>query len=754
MRTKEILKLAILFVVLLVPLQAISQGNLLIIAPDEFIDELQPLKRFKDCSLRPTTLLSLNQVYLSFSGVDEAEQIKKCIAHYEKTKNIRSVILVGDIDKFPARWRWWGRWMPNDPYFKGTWLVTNGEFHQFNRTDNKPFSAWVDIGPYKEYTIEVACKPVFSDSIQWQTRILYVDADLHNCRYRVDLMGQQLRLVRCESSDTKNYNFTFNQIYNVKIKVSSDSVRVWVNGVLQFDKPFGSSCFDGAGKIGFGTYFCHASFDNLKVTQNSAVLLEENFNDGVANKFVDAPDMNERNWMVSDLYYADLYKSNGTFENWDSNNNGLYGEIEFKINYYNPNAVINNDNIDYLPDIAVGRIPASTEDEVKSYVNKVLTYEMLTTNNASWFKTAVLYEGSIGGGDRNDHIETYLKEKKFSVSNRHWTNDLKNMNADQKKNLVINNINQGAGLINYVGHGNTGEWSCMSFTHNEVKTKLTNSTKFPIIAAGACFTSMFSWIPPGDAYVDINNTVHSGTAPACERFPGPPEFASYASPKTIQAGYDPECLGENFLFNAGNPKGSAGAIAYLGERSAGRHWGFDVAEYFFKAYTNGLTIGQMWEKMVTEYYWAKQINQSNTWNYGPEKWDTGHMFDEPQKFVLFGDPSVLVGGAFNIFLSGNVSNTSSGPLAGYTRYRITGNVTVPLGQTLSADSTVSVLFQSGTKITAMDTNPNKGFIVKPGPYMSVCFLSIPPDPKSSYVVRGIKISGQFKMRNGGEIKLY
>jgi hypothetical protein len=36
--------------------------------------------------------------------VDKAEQVKKCIAHYESDHNIKYVMLVGDVDKLPIRY--------------------------------------------------------------------------------------------------------------------------------------------------------------------------------------------------------------------------------------------------------------------------------------------------------------------------------------------------------------------------------------------------------------------------------------------------------------------------------------------------------------------------------------------------------------------------------------------------------------------------------------------------------------------------
>ena len=82
-----------------------DQYKLLIIAPDEFMGALEPLKEFKDATDRPTLLLSLEEIYSdpSFDGADEAEEVKKCIAHCESTYGVKYVMLVGDCDRFPMR---------------------------------------------------------------------------------------------------------------------------------------------------------------------------------------------------------------------------------------------------------------------------------------------------------------------------------------------------------------------------------------------------------------------------------------------------------------------------------------------------------------------------------------------------------------------------------------------------------------------------------------------------------------------------
>lgn len=212
--------------------------HLLIIAPDEFLDELEPLRRFKDATARPTILVGLDHIENSFTG-DEPEQIKRAIAWYESTSGIDHVMLVGDIDKFPARWQWWG------------------------------------------------------------------------------LPGQE-------------------------------------------------------------------------------------------------------GWGASDLYYADLYKNGTTtFDAWDSNDNDLYGEIEFA-----PDGAINNDDIDFLPDVSVGRVPASTPAEVAAYVEKVIAYELRTTPTNPWFKTAALYTGTATNSNGlKDGIGDQLADLGFSLTKRYsdWT---------------------------------------------------------------------------------------------------------------------------------------------------------------------------------------------------------------------------------------------------------------------------------------------------------------------------------------------
>lgn len=632
------------------------------IAPDEFLDELKALKGFKDCSGCPTLLVSLEGIYGNplFNGVDEPEEIKKCIAHYEKTEGVKSVVLVGDVDKFPVRWRWWGRWLPNDPYLQGAWTVVNGAYEQSNDQDAKAFCSWVDVRPHSEYTIEVDCTPLSGHATLREFRVFFANADMAT-KPRVDFLPSHCRLVLCEKDLYAAHTSALNQTYHVKIEVSSNNVKVWVGNTKLHDTTLSAYSLEGRGLIGLGTYRCRCRFDNFKVTSNtSAVLCNEDFGDGTADDFSPAPTMEERGWAASDLYYADLYKEGTTtFDDWNGNKslNGhheqLYGEIEWdaSVEGYCAGCTLNNDKIDFLPDVAVGRIPASTEEELTRYVDKAIRYELSTRPNDVWFKKAITYQGTIGNDWTIGQVDSALTAKGFSVVTRWWAGDLANYSAAARPQEVIKGFNGGAGFINYIGgHGDSNCWSCIGFCGSgTAQTAMTNSGMLPIVFSPACFTGRFTYTPPAEPYRDVYGNSHQGTA-KCQRFPGPPDFAQYTPPSPIQTGFDGGCLAEDLLFKFGNPAGSAGAVAYLGERSAGRH-GHELAELFYQGYsslgTAGTTLGELWSYMIREYYKKKNLKAYETTSYLVNQsgtWEHGHYFDEPQKIILFGDPSLAVGG--------------------------------------------------------------------------------------------------------------
>ena len=114
--------------------------------------------------------------------------------------------------------------------------------------------------------------------------------------------------------------------------------------------------------------------------------------------------------VISDLYYADLYKEGGLFENWDPNGDGIFAA-------WGCPGVLNDSGIDMYPDVIVGRLPCRNEPEVKIIVNKIISYEQ-TIADPSWFKKMVVVSGDTLLDQQDLNIEwntNNLPNGKYSI---------------------------------------------------------------------------------------------------------------------------------------------------------------------------------------------------------------------------------------------------------------------------------------------------------------------------------------------------
>jgi len=92
--------------------------------------------------------------------------------------------------------------------------------------------------------------------------------------------------------------------------------------------------------------------------------------------------------LVSDLYYADTTYYNQLtdtyeFDDWDSNGNGKYGESSWTA----------FDDLDLMPDVALGRLACRDEEEAATMINKIITYENTDHTNEDWFNRVITATG-------------------------------------------------------------------------------------------------------------------------------------------------------------------------------------------------------------------------------------------------------------------------------------------------------------------------------------------------------------------------
>jgi hypothetical protein len=161
-------------------------------------------------------------------------------------------------------------------------------------------------------------------------------------------------------------------------------------------------------------------------------------------RYVSTP--NEKAFLC-DLYFADIYKDDGTtFDDWDSNENDIIGEWRGT----------NKDIIDGSPDVHIGRLACRTKKQVTTMVNKIIAYEE-TKAAESWYKNIILIGGDTypdngPAGAYEAEIDTEVTAGYMDDFNpiRLWAS-LETLTGQKS---VVDEINNGAGFVHMAGHAN------------------------------------------------------------------------------------------------------------------------------------------------------------------------------------------------------------------------------------------------------------------------------------------------------------
>jgi len=390
------------------------------------------------------------------------------------------------------------------------------------------------------------------------------------------------------------------QTYDLLI-ITSPNLETHVLPLLDYKNSIGISTFI---KNTDEIYSTQSGRDAPEKIRNYIIYAVENFGitsvlifgdaDQVPVRYAYIPDgyLEDGDLVETDLYYADLQYS------WDDNDDELWGDLE-------------NDQIDGIPDLLIGRLPVSTEFYAAAIINKTINYERYNRPNDTWFNRILLlgtdgheYPGAEGE-ILKDHISDTFVWNNFTVKK------LYNSQNDLSKSNVQTQINDGFGFVNFAGHGWYSAW-CLAdywdlvpeFYCSVDVSDLRNGLKLPIVFTMACLTS---------------------------------QFADY------------DCIGEYFM---ANPNG--GAIAYFGAtRVSWAYSGDDITTglagemdwRFNKAFFDGNWIsGAVWGQAITEYVQSNPIHTNYDGYY--LDWKTVAEYSSP-----FMDPTLMIGGRTHAGLS-------------------------------------------------------------------------------------------------------
>ncbi len=328
----------------------------------------------------------------------------------------------------------------------------------------------------------------------------------------------------------------------------------------------------------------------------------------------------------SDLYYADLAKRDGSFDDWNARkedfHSGYFGEVRGEKNKEDP---INLDQVDYRPEIALGRWPVSTPAEAGLVAAKTIKYEKgVLAPQTNSPRAAFL---AVGGWVDSRPL---LNSLAGTLTNG-WTVQ-KRFYADEGSTppdhvQVRRLLNEGLRLLVHTGHGQPDAWE-QCFSTRDLDG-ITNSGCLPIIISAGCSTAYFAPLPPYGAYVDMHGQEHAGTDNH-EVFQAPPP-----PPSPYQRGrFNPTGLGEQLL-----KRGPNGAVAYIGCNTGSQPCALTLVKGFVLAVaSHRARLGDCWATALSFYYDEERLatlKPNNDW-YPPS------IFFQGMKFMLFGDPTIPV----------------------------------------------------------------------------------------------------------------
>ncbi|NOK64421.1 MAG: hypothetical protein GFH27_549445n13 [Chloroflexi bacterium AL-W] len=176
---------------------------------------------------------------------------------------------------------------------------------------------------------------------------------------------------------------------------------------------------------------------------------------------------------------------------------------------------------DPLPDIAIGRLPVKTVDELTSVVAKLVDYETKRIDPSAGSRNVYIADNANqadgtrdGAGDfaafsdssaalqpagievTRVYYDPWQKDKDGSPLNEPW----RESNAQVAYERTLTTLQNGAGIINYAGHSNVFQWAVTGPPAPDGKQhllslydpdKLKDTNNFSIVLSMTCLTSAF-----------------------------------------------------------------------------------------------------------------------------------------------------------------------------------------------------------------------------------------------------------------------
>jgi PKD repeat protein len=224
---------------------------------------------------------------------------------------------------------------------------------------------------------------------------------------------------------------------------------------------------------------------------------------GIATDVVFADDLGSTNAQIKSyiqtLYDTEEYPPDYVLLIGDVN--GLYAIPSFTIHSGTEDDVTDHpytllEGDDYFPEMFIGRMTVDSHNEMQTIAAKVYYYEQQPYMGSNWFENATLSAGNFSSEPPYPttpvKVTQWLRDKMYDYGYQnideayYWPPYF-----DDPASIIINSINNGAGIVSYRGWGDANGWHFPQFRKPDLDL-LTNGLQLPVMTSFVCNTGDFA----------------------------------------------------------------------------------------------------------------------------------------------------------------------------------------------------------------------------------------------------------------------
>jgi len=196
-----------------------------------------------------------------------------------------------------------------------------------------------------------------------------------------------------------------------------------------------------------------------------------------------------KNWKKAPKYV--VLAGDGSYDYKD--NLGFGDSLVPPMMVLTPDGLFPSDNYfvadgNHIPLMALGRLPASTPQELQGMIDKTIAYE--AASGGAWGSRILMLADMGEGGIFTTQSDQALAglPAKFTPIRIYLTEHP----LDEARWLLFNELNKGVGVMNYIGHGGLDRFSADGLLVSDDVSSMANAGKYPVVTAMTCVVGQFS----------------------------------------------------------------------------------------------------------------------------------------------------------------------------------------------------------------------------------------------------------------------